>query len=712
MRINFINKTISFGAFLIFALLTTYITKQTVYAQTIGPGMYPRSAYLTNITWDSTKYQLECGDNAATTWAANDKVYGSIGDCRSSFNVIEISGNPPSLTDVLLNPKVDGKTWACCGYDGGKQKSSGLLAIGNTIYSLNRNWDGRTGVGLVVSTDGGKNFTFQPHQIKVKLGYPSFINFGKGYEGNTDGYVYIWGHGCTDSAYDGCERMHMIRVPKEQILQKSAYEYYAKTGAWVKADPGTLDLSASTPMATVFSCKGSGQCDRSGITYNVPLGRYIVWMSDFNGADDFRDPGKGGLGIYESPTPWIESSWKMVWHTPTNTQGWGIFSDDGIGDAGTFTTKWMSTDGRQMYMAYGGRNQYSLRKATFTVNGTPPPTNTVGPTQPGTTNPPPTNPGPTNPVPTGQPCSSSIPTNLGTVRMNVNVAQSGIYKIWSRVNAPSETADSYWLQVDSQCVLVGNDRTIPHNTWHWVDFKDRLTSNKVIMQLSAGQHLFQFIGNEAGLKLDKIILTTDLSCQPTGTGNNCAQVTISPTNNPTGTSLQFDIFLHGLGRGGDNVAPASTGNMNPLRPQRQITVEISNTNNQVVLTRDGVLNFDTTNGNFTGIIGTQELGSGSYTIRVKSQQFLGKLLTGIISISAGQRTNVSQFALVNGDANNDNRLSILDYNLLLDCFSDLTQPKNCADQIKKQSTDFTDDGSVNQFDYNLFLRELSVQSGG
>lgn len=221
------RDTKKIGFFFILLILALVVTRLMFSVSTIntsaaqiGPGMYPRSDYITDMTWDTTKYELECGDNAATTWAANDKLYGSLGDCKSSFNLLEISGNPPSLLKLLLDPKVDGKTWTCCGYEGGKQKSSSLLAIGNAIYSLQRNFDGRTGVGLVVSTDGGKNFTFNPQQIKIKLGYPNFINYAKGYEGSIDGYVYIWGHGCEDTAYSGCERMHMIRVPKDQILNK------------------------------------------------------------------------------------------------------------------------------------------------------------------------------------------------------------------------------------------------------------------------------------------------------------------------------------------------------------------------------------------------------------------------------------------------------------------------------------------------------------
>ena len=68
-------------------------------------------------------------------------------------------------------------------------------------------------------------------------------------------------------------------------------------------------------------------------------------------------------------------------------------------------------------------------------------------------------------------------------------------------------------------------------------------------------------------------------------------------------------------------------------------------------------------------------------------------------------------SLVTGDINNDNALTILDYNVLIDCYSDLLPARNCSDQNKKASADLSDDGAVNASDYNLFLRELSVVSG-
>ncbi len=61
--------------------------------------------------------------------------------------------------------------------------------------------------------------------------------------------------------------------------------------------------------------------------------------------------------------------------------------------------------------------------------------------------------------------------------------------------------------------------------------------------------------------------------------------------------------------------------------------------------------------------------------------------------------------------NNDNKIDALDYNMLTDCYSDSAPASNCTDTLKKLAADITDDGNVNLFDYNLFLRELTNRRG-
>ena len=71
---------------------------------------------------------------------------------------------------------------------------------------------------------------------------------------------------------------------------------------------------------------------------------------------------------------------------------------------------------------------------------------------------------------------------------------------------------------------------------------------------------------------------------------------------------------------------------------------------------------------------------------------------------------MSPVDLIAGDSNNDNRLDILDFNLIMDCYSEYEGPKACDDE-KVIITDLNDDGFVNQTDYNLFVREITIQRG-
>ena len=200
---------------------------------------------------------------------------------------------------------------------------------------------------------------------------------------------------------------------------------------------------------------------------------------------------------------------------------------------------------------------------------------------------------------------------------------------------------------------------------------------------------------------------------PTISPTSSPTVTVGPsaTISPGSTQIGINLWLHGLGKGGDNVNPSATGNMNPKRPQRTVSIEFFDLNNQTQGVKTGAITYNSLDGSFKGTIEGGTLNSGVYTVRVTTPFFLRKLYPGIINISKGTLNNLPSLFLVAGDSNNDNSLSILDYNIVLDCYSDLNAPRNCADAQKKLSADLTDDGAVNQFDYNLFLRELSVQGG-
>ncbi len=169
--------------------------------------------------------------------------------------------------------------------------------------------------------------------------------------------------------------------------------------------------------------------------------------------------------------------------------------------------------------------------------------------------------------------------------------------------------------------------------------------------------------------------------------------------------------MHGIGTGGDSVNANSIGNTNPLRPERTITLEVYDVQNQLVLNKEGSVVYNSGTGKFNGAINLgSQLPTGVYTAKIKTDQYLRGLVSGILTITAGQSTNFPNLTLVAGDVNGDNQVNIVDYNLLIGCYSDLLPAVDCTTE-NDILTDLNDDGDVNQFDYNLFLRELTNVGG-
>jgi hypothetical protein len=201
---------------------------------------------------------------------------------------------------------------------------------------------------------------------------------------------------------------------------------------------------------------------------------------------------------------------------------------------------------------------------------------------------------------------------------------------------------------------------------------------------------------------------------PTATRTPTPSPTRTPTPTPPAASsrLQLSLFLHGIGKGGDNVNPQGLGNTNPLHTQRNVTVEVYNTQNQLVLTKQGTVTYSASAGNFGGQIDMgKTLPSGFYTLKVKINSFLRTLVPGILTLTAGQLHTVPVVYLTAGDSNGDNSLNVLDYEIILGCYSDFLPPVSCT-ALQKSQADLTDDNQVNQLDYNLFIRELTNRQGG
>ena len=151
--------------------------------------------------------------------------------------------------------------------------------------------------------------------------------------------------------------MVLARVPKDQIRDRTAYEFFA-----------ALDGAGNPVWSPAVEDRGAvfkhhDRCYRSGITYNAALGRYL-WCQVLGGSDpaikghDRNDTRfKGGFGIYDAPEPW------GPWTTAYFTKQW----DMGPGETCSLPTAWMSDDGKTCWFVFSGDDCFSVRKVRFLV---------------------------------------------------------------------------------------------------------------------------------------------------------------------------------------------------------------------------------------------------------------------------------------------------------------------------------------------------------
>jgi hypothetical protein len=313
---------------------------------------YPPSPVITSLQWHEVVNLGTDNDNWPVTWADDDHVYTAGGDGdgfggpRGNW-ICRVLGEPPALAGENIT-----RISTASGAAG--TKGSGLLSIDGTLYLWARNADGMGNhAQLGWSTDHGNTWTWGA--TFTRLGYPTFINFGRDYDGARDGFVYTVSHD-DSSAYTPSDRFLLLRVPRESITDAGAWEYFAGTGG--SGQP--LWSADESERAAVFTHVngGEGRCARSGIAYHALLGRYLWWQQYPHDGGDVDTRFSGGFGVYDAPEPW--GPWTTVYFTPD----W----DQGPGETGGFCTKYTSTDGETLWLVYSGNDNLRLRRATITFS--------------------------------------------------------------------------------------------------------------------------------------------------------------------------------------------------------------------------------------------------------------------------------------------------------------------------------------------------------
>src|SRR4051794_36004339 len=282
---------------------------------------YPHSQLLSGIAWDRSTYRNagKGGDIWSNTTAPGGVVYTAWSDGVIGCPALVSFG----VAELVDGPTTDLRTVGCGPRGYGKGKFTSMLSIGSTLYAAvnvqDRLWP-KNSVAIWHSVDGGRSWlkpswTFSGPDLRPN----SFVNFGAGYTGARDNYVYL----AAINTSDNSEAFYLLRVLQNQLSDKAAYQYFSGTAS---APAWSPNRTAATPVFT----DGNG-IRGATITYDAGLGRYILTIGHGNDA--------GNLGIFEAAEPW--GSWSTV-----DYEGrWlGINSGEYLGVRPP--TGWMSPDGK------------------------------------------------------------------------------------------------------------------------------------------------------------------------------------------------------------------------------------------------------------------------------------------------------------------------------------------------------------------------------
>jgi CubicO group peptidase (beta-lactamase class C family) len=323
-----------------------------------GAAPYPPSKVIAGIAWapkETIIRKAKGSDNWPLTWADDDRQYTAYGDGwgfepfvpkKLGLGFARVEGDPPDFRGVNI-PSPTGEQM---GNGAKSKKASGILCVEGVLYLWARN---AGNAQLAWSKDHGKTWEWADWRLTTGFGCPTFLNFGKDYAGARDEFVYAYSHD-SDNAYTPADRMVLARVPKQNIKERDAYEFFK--GLDAKGRP--LWSKDIADRGAVFTHQG--RCYRSGITHNAGLKRYL-WVQIIPGTEGKKADTRfeGGFAVYDAPEPW------GPWTTAYVTEKWDL----GPGDTASFPTKWMSADGRSLHLVFSGDDHFAVRKATLTVAG-------------------------------------------------------------------------------------------------------------------------------------------------------------------------------------------------------------------------------------------------------------------------------------------------------------------------------------------------------
>jgi len=346
------------AVFLLCALLVSLFFSQEIADAQTPP--YPPSAFILGINWDFSTHSTAApgSDNWSVTWADDGELYTAYGDgwgfnpqvsSKLSLGFAKVLGSPPIFSGVNIRSSSGEQT----GNGPSGKKASGMLMVDGTLYLWVRNADNNgKQCQLAWSNDHANTWVWNNWKF-TEFGYCAFLNYGQNYAGARDQYVYMYSPN-TPSAYAETDQVILTRVPKNDISDRNAYEFFKG----LDTNGNSTWTSDITQRGSVFEFPGGS--NRLDVTYNAPLGRYLMTMRS-----RARAGGLNQFSIYDAPEPW--GPWTTVYYTEQWKGGVFDTGSGGWGESQHIPTKWISPDGKIFHLVSAGGDSFSVMKATLTT---------------------------------------------------------------------------------------------------------------------------------------------------------------------------------------------------------------------------------------------------------------------------------------------------------------------------------------------------------
>ncbi|MEW5979105.1 MAG: DUF4185 domain-containing protein [Acidobacteriota bacterium] len=327
------------------------------------------------------------GDNWHMSWADDDRQYVSLCDGFGWFENPEGAYN--SRLFAISDGARDAQFHDLPGYPGFRPPTGdaryynfGTLALDGHLYQylstfnippredLKPNELRFIGAKLIYSPDNGRTWhnqdgstpvVWEPwdrrsRQTMVFFEEPqeafsllTVLQMGRNYEHNQDGFVYVYApNGNTEGTMN---ELVMFRVPKKQILDRGAYQYFAGLGPeggakWSK------DIAARAPVHTFprgwVNTLMHPYAWHPSVAYNAPLDVYMMANWGMGTAADGMWFGKPSyLGLWTAPKPW--GPWTQI-HEET---AWTP-AEDAAARAyqPQIAPKWIAPDGQSFWLVW------------------------------------------------------------------------------------------------------------------------------------------------------------------------------------------------------------------------------------------------------------------------------------------------------------------------------------------------------------------------